>query len=656
MKSIMVGLNPSQREAVETTEGPLLIVAGAGAGKTKTLTHRIGYIVSEKRVPGEKILSITFTNKAAREMRSRILALLGGGAPVGAGASSWKIERGIPWIGTFHGLGVFLLREMGEAVDVPKHFHILDRDDAAAAVRRVMKEEGIDPKQFDPAKMLSLISRLKSSQSPDDAVDRISHNRFLVETLRRVYGAYQNFLRKHDALDFDDLLLRALLLLRNSPEALSQVRDMWRYVHVDEYQDTNEIQYALVRQLVGPERNICVVGDSDQNIYSWRGATIANILRFEEDFPGTRVILLEENYRSTKRILEAANAVIEKNTMRKEKRLFTRNPDGDALALFEAYDENDEARFVGATVASLIERGVRPSEIAILYRTNFQSRVLEEALLYRGIPYQVLGTRFFERKEVKDLIAYLRAALNEGSAIDIARSINTPARGIGKVTLEKLLAGNRSKLSAKAQKNIAEYFNILRRIREKASSLKPSEVVRFALKESGIEEFYRIGEDEEGERLANLMELVSLATRYDHLAGEEGLRALLSDAAIEGDQDEMDKKPEDAVRLMTVHAAKGLEFPHVFITGLEQDLFPSKRSQDESRDLSEREEERRLFYVALTRAAKRVYLSYAGFRTVFGNRLVNVPSEFLSDIPEEIIEIQERPKLGLLDDEPIVYI
>lgn len=655
MKSWLDELNQSQREAVETTSGPLLIVAGAGAGKTKTLTYRIGHLV-EKGIPGESILAITFTNKAAREMRGRILSLLGKRDQNVYGASSFRIERGMPWIGTFHGLGVFLLRELGGAMGIPKHFHILDRDDALAALKRAMRSEGVDSKQFEPAKMLSLISRAKSSNDPEEAILRTSHNRYFVETLRRVFVSYEKELWQSHALDFDDLLLRSLELLKSSPEALKRVREQWTHIHVDEYQDTNEIQYALIRMLVGDAQNICVVGDSDQNIYSWRGATIANILRFEEDFPGARVILLEENYRSTKHILSAANAVIAKNTMRKPKWLFTNNPDGEPLSLFSAYDETDEARYVGETVLSLTQQGVRPSEIAILYRTNFQSRVLEEALLFRSIPYQVLGTRFFERKEVKDLIAYLRAAMNPDSRIDITRSVTTPPRGIGKTTLQKFFAGGIGSLPAGAKAKTTGYFDILRRIREKAASHKPSAVVRYAIAESGLEEYYRAGEDDEHERLANLMELVSLATRYDHLSGEEGVYALLSDAAIESDQDEMDKKSGDAVRLMTIHAAKGLEFPYVFITGLEQDLFPSRRSQDESKNPFEREEERRLFYVALTRAVKKVHLSYAGFRTIFGSRMVNIPSEFLSDIPEEVLEEAQRPHGGLLDDEPIVYI
>jgi len=649
-------LNAKQREAVETVHGPLLIVAGAGAGKTKTLTYRIGHLISSKEASGDEILAITFTNKAAREMRERILRLLGRTIPEGGVASAWSIQRGIPWVGTFHGLGVFLLREMGEAIGVPRHFHILDRDDALAAVKRAIRLEGVDPKICDPSHLLALISQAKSSEHPEETIPRLSQNRYLVETLRRVFRAYQHVLNESHALDFDDLLLRALELLRNTPESLRWVRKQWKFLHIDEYQDTNEIQYALVSMLIGDEKHVCVVGDSDQNIYSWRGATIANILRFEEDFPGAKVVLLEQNYRSTKHILSAANAIIAKNSMRKEKRLFTENPEGEPLTLIEAYDESDEARQVGDIIAELLGRGVLPSEIAILYRANFQSRVLEEALLYRGIPYQVVGTRFFERKEVKDLIAYLRTAMNPDSAIDITRSIATPPRGIGKITLEKLLAGGKGALPPAAQKKVREYFLILERIRAKLSSAKPSEIVRYALQESGLEKYY--GESEGGgeERLANLMELVSLATRYDTHSGEEGIRALLSDAAIEGDQDQIDTRAGDAVRLMTVHAAKGLEFPYVFITGLEQDLFPSRRSQDESRNISEREEERRLFYVALTRAAKKVYLSYANFRTIFGNRMVNVPSEFLSDIPDTIIEIMDRRRGNLLDDDSTIYV
>ncbi len=656
MQKWLNGLNERQREAVTATEGPLLIVAGAGAGKTKTLVHRIGHLVEERGVRQEEILAITFTNKAAREMRERVATLLGG--VTARYSTPWRRTVGAPWIGTFHGLGVYLLRERGESIGVPKTFHILDREDALSLLKRAMRTEGIDTKQFEPSRMLSLVSRVKSSGDPEEKLESISHNRYLVETLSRIYREYEHLLHESHGLDFDDLLLLSVRLLRESREALEYFHTQWTYIHVDEYQDTNEIQYELVRLLSQKHHNLCVVGDSDQNIYSWRGATIENILSFEEDYPDARVVLLEENYRSSKLILEVANAVIEKNTMRKPKRLFTNNDTGEPISLFEAYDENDEARFVGETVRSLVGGAVRPEEIAILYRTNFQSRVLEEALLYRDIPYQVLGTRFFERKEVKDLVAYLRAAMDPSSFLDIVRSINTPTRGIGKVTVERVLTGKRGELPATAKKKVGEYFFLLSRIHAYAGEHSVSETVRFAMKESGLADFYARGDDDERERLLNMEELVTLAMRYDHIGGKEGVTQLLSDAALEGDQDEIDRGVKEGVRLMTVHAAKGLEFPYVFITGLEQDLFPSRRSQDESKDLSEREEERRLFYVAITRAAKKVYLSYASFRTIFGNRLVNVPSEFLNDIPGHVLRYEERPRADLLSNEGegVIYV
>ena len=405
--------------------------------------------------------------------------------------------------------------------------------------------------------------------------------------------------------------------------------------------DTNEVQYRLASLLSGAKKNICVVGDSDQNIYSWRGASISNILNFETDFPGAKVILLEQNYRSTQTILSAANNVIAKNTMRKEKKLFTNNNEGERLSLMASYDEGDEARYVASKIAALMDSGSRPREIAILYRTNFQSRVLEEALLYSGIPYQVLGTRFYERKEVKDVISYLRAAMNPLARFDLERVINVPARGVGKVTLEKILRGEKNTLPVNMRTKVDMFYQLLERIEKAAETMRPSQLISYIIKETGIERMLSDGDDEDTERLANVRELVTVATRYDPFEGKEGVEQFLADVALESDQDNM-KTDEDAVRLMTVHAAKGLEFDNVFITGMEQDLFPSRRSQDESKDLSEREEERRLFYVALTRAAKRVFLSYASFRTIFGTRQVNLPSEFLSDINDSLLSFESR--------------
>lgn len=636
MQDLTQGLNPGQRDAVLLTEGPVLIVAGAGAGKTKTLTHRIGNII-QKGTPAEAILAITFTNKAAKEMRERVFRLLGleHDAPV------WGRPRGVPFIGTFHGLGMAILREKGEAIGITRSATIIDADDSYKLIKQSMAKAGIDPKQFEPRRIQSAISRHKGNMGTPEDIEKTTPNRFLGQTLRRVYTIYEATLRETQVLDFDDLLQKTVLLLETKPEICAYYTARWQYIHVDEYQDTNEVQYRLVQLLSGTKKNVCVVGDSDQNIYSWRGASIANILEFEEDYPGAKVILLEQNYRSTQTILSAANNVIAKNTMRKEKNLFTENDPGELISCFGSYDENDEARFIAGKIGGLLGQGVRPSTIAVLYRTNFQSRVLEEALLYSGIPYQVLGTRFYDRKEVKDVVAYLRAAENPLARFDLERVINVPARGVGKVTLEKIFRGERASLPATMRAKVDAFYALLARIAESAQTMKPSQLISFIITETGIEKMLSDGDDEDTERLANVRELVTVAMRYDAFEGKEGVEQLLADIALESDQDNM-KSEQDAVRLMTIHAAKGLEFDQVFITGMEQDLFPSRRSQDESKDISEREEERRLFYVALTRAAKKVTLSYASFRTIFGQRQVNLPSEFLSDIGDNLLRHESR--------------
>ena len=636
MKNLLSGLNPAQQEAVLALEGPVLIVAGAGAGKTKTLTHRIGNLI-EHGVHPEAILAITFTNKAAKEMRERVFRLLGKEQVV----QRWGRARGVPYIGTFHGLGMYMLREKGELLGIGRNATILDQDDSLKLIKQAMGKAGVDPKQFEPRKIQSLISRHKGNMGTSENIESMTQNRYLAQVLGRVFSIYEHSLREASVLDFDDLLEKTVRLLEKHPEVRDYFTTQWQYIHVDEYQDTNEVQYRLASLLSGAKKNICVVGDSDQNIYSWRGASISNILNFETDFPGAKVILLEQNYRSTQTILSAANNVIAKNTMRKEKKLFTNNNEGERLSLMASYDEGDEARYVASKIAALIDSGSRPKEIAILYRTNFQSRVLEEALLYSGIPYQVLGTRFYERKEVKDVVSYLRAAMNPLARFDLERVINVPARGVGKVTLEKILRGEKSTLPVNMRTKVDMFYQLLERIEKAAETMRPSQLISYIIKETGIERMLSDGDDEDTERLANVRELVTVATRYDPFEGKEGVEQFLADVALESDQDNM-KTDEDAVRLMTVHAAKGLEFDNVFITGMEQDLFPSRRSQDESKDLSEREEERRLFYVALTRAAKRVFLSYASFRTIFGTRQVNLPSEFLSDINDSLLSFESR--------------
>jgi len=627
---LTAGLNPAQRDAVLHTEGPLLILAGAGAGKTKVITHRIGALIASGVAPAE-ILAVTFTNKAAKEMRERVSAMLHSGTTTRPYAG----ER--PFVSTFHSLGVHILKENSRALDIPRNFTIFDRSDSSRAIKEALQSAGFDPKEFEPRRILSAISREKGKGLTRSAFAEVAGRDFFKRLVLAVWEHYDQILAKEKALDFDDLLLRTLSLLRDNSAIRDYYQGMWRYIHVDEYQDTNGVQYELMQILAGKHKNICVVGDIDQNIYSWRGADLEHMLHFEEDYPKARVILLEENYRSTKTILAAANDIIRKNVRRKEKNLFTKNPEGEKISLYSSYDEIDEARFITQTSAELIKKGVSPNEIAVLYRANFQSRVIEEAMLAENLPYQVLGVRFFERKEVKDMLSYLRLALGSENVSDIKRVYNFPPRGIGKVTMLKILEGKTEALPAAMRSKIAGVKSVLERINVAAGKLPPSEVVKTVVTESGIEAHLRKGTEEDLERLENIRELVTLASRYDHLPVAEGLEAFLADAALQSEQDELDEK-KSAIRLMTVHAAKGLEFEYVFIAGLEEGLFPHEGLGDETRD---NEEERRLFYVALTRARRKLFISYASMRTLFGARQVNVPSEFITDLPEDLIEIEE---------------
>ncbi|MBI2096264.1 MAG: UvrD-helicase domain-containing protein [Candidatus Taylorbacteria bacterium] len=643
-------LNERQREAVLWTDGPLLIIAGAGAGKTKTIAHRILHLI-QKGVAPPQILAITFTNKAAREMRERIHGLLAADKTL-----NFPITlRERPFISTFHSLGVHILREKGSLLGIPRRFTIYDRDDSRRAVKEAIKAAGLDPKQTEPGKILNIISREKGNLETHKSFAERREGYF-AEVVSDVWERYEAVLRGEKALDFDDLLLKTAVLLGDFPDVLNHYQKIWRYIHIDEYQDTNRVQYAIVKLLASRERRICVVGDIDQNIYTWRGATLRNLMSFEEDYKEAKVVRLEQNYRSTKIILRVANNIIEKNVYRLKKALFTENPEGEKLGIYVAADEADEACFAAGRAKELMESGVPPSEVAVLFRANFQSRVLEEAFLTLGLPYQVLGTRFFERKEIKDTLSYLRLSLNPESAADLKRIINVPPRGLGKVALIKVLVGREGALPAGAQKKVAAFKNLLSRIGQFAESHPASETVSFVLKSSGLKEELGRGGDEDKERLENLGELVSLSAKYDALPGLSGVEKLLEDAALATDQDEIDEKKE-VVRLMTVHASKGLEFDYVFIVGLENDLFPHRRLGEEGLTSEESEEERRLFYVALTRARRKVFLSYASFRTIFGERQVNMPSEFITDIDDVYLEVEERGEWGNHDKRPgkVIY-
>jgi DNA helicase-2/ATP-dependent DNA helicase PcrA len=607
-----------------------MVLAGAGSGKTRVITHRIVHLIHQGVSP-HNILAVTFTNKAAKEMRERVGALIRQFPP-----SNRAAIDSVPVVTTFHSLGVRILREFHEVVGLRRHFTIYDRADSKRAVKQALEAADYNPKEFEPRRILSMISRAKG-----DAITQLEYqdaaNSFPEQVAAVVWEKYDAILKKEHALDFDDLLSKTLHLLETNHTVCETLQQRYQYLHVDEYQDTNRVQFKLIKLLVGEQQNICVVGDIDQNIYSWRGADVKNVMQFERHFTNVKTILLEENYRSTQTIISASNEVIEKNQNRVDKKVFTKNQPGEKITLYAGMTGVDEAEYVALTARDLINDGVDPTTIAVLYRTNFQSRALEEAFLNFEVPYQLLGTKFFERKEVKDVLSYLRLALNPGSTADLARIINTPARGIGKVTMLKVMEGKRSDLNKGASAKVKQFDDIMSDITEALHSQSLTKTIKFIMKRSGIESHLKEeGTEEALERLENLRELVTLASRYDTQEPLEAIEQLLETAALQSDQDEIkDKEELDAVRLMTVHAAKGLEFSYVFITGLEEGLFPHERLDDARID---QEEERRLFYVALTRAQKKVYLTYAHMRTIFGSQRVNVPSSFLNDISTTHIE------------------
>lgn len=621
-------LNSAQRKAVETTEGPLLVLAGAGAGKTRVIAHRMLEIVRRSAAP-EQILAITFTNKAASEMRERVLQLLHTERVAGDKP---------PHVSTFHSLGLLIIKENAKLLGFKRTPVVYDRADSLREMKAALKQFD---ESMEPRVALGIVSRAKGEGIVLGEFAGGARG-YRDEIVAKAWARYDEALARDGALDFDDFLLRSMLLLKNNETLRRRYQERWRYAHVDEYQDTNVVQAELLALLVGPEKNVCAVGDIDQTIYGWRGAEIKNILSFEHVFPGTNIVTLEQNYRSTKHILEAANALIANNPNRPEKHLFTNKPGGEKLSLYAAGDGGDEARFITRTIEGLLAEGAQPRDCAVLYRANFQSRALEEKLLDARIPYQVLGTRFFERKEVKDALSFVRCAVSE-SAVDLGRVIDT-LPGIGKVSKLKILAGQEAALAGKIGERVRAMRMLLAEVRDATLILPPSELMRMVIVESGMEHALKNDPAEGAERLENLRELVSLAARYDAMPRGSGLETFLESAALASDQDDL-KREADAVRLMTVHAAKGLEFPYVFIVGLEEGLFPyvPDRREDEEHGI---EEERRLMYVALTRGQKKIYLSWAMLRTVFGATDVRMPSSFLHELPQELIEIESPERLG----------
>jgi DNA helicase-2/ATP-dependent DNA helicase PcrA len=651
-RRILRNLNPEQARAVTTTDGPVLILAGAGSGKTRVLAHRVAYLAGAKGVRPWQILAVTFTNRAAAELRERIVALVGeAGRDVQAG--------------TFHALCARVLRRDGEAIGIDRRFVIYDTDDQQQLMKQILREEDLPATgEFRPSAILGAISRAKNEMFDaaflrENAVDH--HERVVA----RLAGRYQERLRTVGALDFDDLLLQAVRLFEEAPAVLGRYQERWRYLHVDEYQDTNRPQYLWVRALAARHRNLAVVGDDDQSIYSWRGADIRNILDFERDYPDAAVIKLEQNYRSTQLILDAAHAVVSRNTARSDKKLWTTNAGGRPIQRFEAYNEEEEAEWIARQVEALVggrgsmltrraddEDGeLRGQDIAVMYRMNAQSRAIEEAFLRYGIRYQLVGgTRFYQRREVKDALAYLRVLRSDTDQVSYERIVNVPPRAIGDRTLEAVRAlatsertylealtaaaeGADPTLATRSRTALAGFVALVARLRTRLGVLPLPELLDEVLEASGYRAMLADGSEDGEERWANLLELRSVTTRYDDLSPDDALDRFLEETALVADQDAYEGGA-DAVTLITLHAAKGLEFPVVFIAGLEEGIFPHSRALDDDKEL---EEERRLAYVGMTRAKRRLYLSHAWRRATWGMGQASIPSRFLFEIPAELM-------------------
>jgi DNA helicase-2/ATP-dependent DNA helicase PcrA len=651
---ILDDLNPPQREAVTHIEGPLLILAGPGSGKTRVIAHRIAYLVDEAGVAPWRIVSVTFTNKAAREMRLRVVAHLG--------AAAQDLV-----LGTFHSICARLLRTEGPRIGLDRAFNIYDDADQMALMKRITESLGIDSKRFKDRAILSSISRAKSELITPYAYATASRD-YYEEIVGRAYELYQQMLAENSALDFDDLIMRSVEMLRGNEEVREKYQERFLHVLVDEFQDTNIAQYQLARLFAAKHGNICVVGDPDQSIYSWRSADIRNIMNFEQDFPGARIVLLEQNYRSTQTILDAAHAVIAGNKQRKQKSLWTDRGGGEPIVAYEAYDEQEEAGFVAQEIDGMLKGQYSPGDIAVMYRTNAQSRAIEEALIAARIPYQLVGgTRFYERREVKDLLAYLRLAHNSFDAVSFLRVVNVPGRGIGAKTIAELERWARARnvplyttlqliaaqqaareppppaerhpIAAAKANTLLEFLRLLDELIDVAAKNNVSTLLDGVIERTSFRR-YLYGEFDEGdadERWANVQELQNVASNYDQLAPGEGLVSFLEDVALISDADtiaEAEGGRDERVTLITLHSAKGLEYPVVFMTAMEEGVLPHIRSFD---DPAQMEEERRLCYVGMTRAKERLYLLRAFRRYAMGASQHAPPSRFLKDIPAELV-------------------
>jgi DNA helicase-2/ATP-dependent DNA helicase PcrA len=649
---LFADLNPVQREAVAATEGPVLVVAGAGSGKTRVLTYRIAHLIRDLKVPSQAILAITFTNKAADEMKERVGALIGGAVKS-------------MWVSTFHSACVRILRREAARFGYRSGFSIYDQADSLRLVTQCVKDLDLDTKRFPPKNIQAAISNAKNELVDYESFARADEG-FYHEQVADVYRLYQQRLLEASAMDFDDLLMVTVELFGAFPDVLADYQQRFRYIHVDEYQDTNRAQYTLVTQLSAGHRNLCVVGDSDQSIYRWRGADVRNILDFEKDYPDARVIVLEQNYRSTSTILDAANSVIANNPRRQHKRLWSDRGTGERIIRFEAEDEHDEAGFVADQVDALIDEGYSPSDVAVFYRTNAQSRVIEDVFLRRGLPYAVVGNvKFYERREIRDAMSYLRTIVNPADQVAVKRIINSPKRGIGDTTIAHVdrfaqrngitfyeaveRAGEIDQLNSGAVRNLQEFLGVMNLLGRRLVGDGVAKAVQAVVDETGYAAALESERTVEAlGRLENLRELQSVATefessnegsvigteQFDELDNMRRLEIFLEQTSLVSDIDEFDAGA-GAVTLMTLHTAKGLEFPVVFVVGLEDGVFPHMRSLGEP---SEMEEERRLAYVGITRAQDRLYLTSAWNRTLWGATNYNPPSRFLKEVPADLVE------------------
>lgn len=637
MKRLLEELNPPQREAVCHKEGPLLILAGAGSGKTRVLTYRIAYLLS-LGVDGQRILAVTFTNKAAQEMRERVAGLVG------------PVAEQI-WISTFHAACVRILRQDGTAIGLDRNFVIFDTQDQVILVKEALKELNMSDENFNPRALLSSISAAKNELvRPEEYEEKAAD--FWASAVAEVYPVYQRKLVQNSALDFDDLIMRTVRLLEENPKILQKYQERFRHILIDEYQDTNHAQYTLVNLLARRYRNLCVVGDDDQSIYSFRSADIRNILEFEEDYPEVKTVRLEQNYRSTKKILQAANELIANNHYRKSKALWTENAEGSPVTLFQAADEREEAWWVVAEIEALVAKEGRSlSDFALLYRINAQSRSFEDLLIAKGIPYKVVGgTRFYDRREIRDILAYLRLVYNPKDRVSLRRVINSPKRGIGAVTQEKVISfldasgltlmeglsriDEAPGLSGRALKAVAEFYDLLCLAMELKEVESVSRLTKTILEKSGYLHELRAEETVEAKsRLENLDEFLAVTAEFEKESDDRSLGAFLETVALVAEVDDY-QQDQQTVTLMTVHSAKGLEFPVVFLVGLEEGTFPHSRSLMEEAEI---EEERRLCYVGMTRAQERLCLTHASMRTLYGGTKYCIPSRFISEIPPETL-------------------